>query len=587
MTAFFRHAGQRQKRLIVCAAMVSAAAQVIGSQAQGCVECYWTRYWSVSPTFHEGTGPVEFPETAQLEKMRPHDLGVAFSGGGTRAAAAAVGQLRALIDNGWLDNVRYIAAVSGGTWSAVPFTFSSQDADSLLNFPRSFEGLTPQAIKKTADRSLAHSIANSRLLIAGAEEALEILLRRRTGNLTVGGLQIDDLVDRIFGRTGGPDTTYSDMLERLFITPHLNERADLLFTWSGDAEQEMFKLNARLAGERFMRPAADRPFLIAGGTMFYMHPAFDYPRLIPVEYTPLYTGVRQQYGPNLGGGYVWPWAYDGESVGESSDGQAMGVPDARYLRVRVDLSRRRFTLSDVVGSSGAAPQLFLFRNARLRRAANLFPIFNHYTLRPAGGGVAASGMPRLLHGDGGFTDNLGLMPLLARQVGNIMVFVNGQNEIDENISLKSLFWPVDELDNAGGDRSMNVVFHADEYETLKAGLFKAAQSGPAVFCMTHREVLPNELYNIRRHAGPRICWVYNRAVPAWSKLLPTPTQDLLQKSSRFDRFPWFRTFGENIPRVTRLTDQQVIMLAQLSYWNITNKTTRDEVRKALAGANLD
>jgi hypothetical protein len=105
--------------------------------------------------------------------------------------------------------------------------------------------------------------------------------------------------------------------------------------------------------------------------------------------------------------------------------------------------------------------------------------------------------------------------------------------------------------------------------------------------MTHREVLPNELYNIRRYAGPRICWVYNRAVPAWSKLLPDTTQDLMQKSSRFDRFPWFRTFGENIPRVTRLTDQQVIMLAQLSYWNITNKTTRDEIRKALAGANLD
>jgi hypothetical protein len=201
--------------------------------------------------------------------------------------------------------------------------------------------------------------------------------------------------------------------------------------------------------------------------------------------------------------------------------------------------------------------------------------------------VTARGMTRLLHGDGGFTDNLGLMPLLARQVKNIIVFINGKNEIDENISLKSLFWPVAELDDSGGDRSMSVVFHADEYETLKAGLFKAAESGPAVFCMTHREVLPNELYNIRGYATPRICWVYNRAVPAWQALLPKETQTLMKESRRFERFPWFRTFGENVPRVTRLTDDQVMMLAHLSYWNLTNPATRETIRKGLAGANLE
>ena len=53
-----------------------------------------------------------------------------------------------------------------------------------------------------------------------------------------------------------------------------------------------------------------RPFLIAGGTIdFECGPASPTPGLIPVEYTPLYTGVRQRFG-TLGGTYVMPWAYD-------------------------------------------------------------------------------------------------------------------------------------------------------------------------------------------------------------------------------------------------------------------------------------
>ena len=84
-----------------------------------------------------------------------------------------------------------------------------------------------------------------------------------------------------------------------------------------------------------------------GGTIIWMHPGFEYPRLIPVEYTPLYTGVRQQFG-NLGGTYVMPWAYDREHVVASGD---------RLLVDKADV--RMFTLADVIGSSGAAPQLQL------------------------------------------------------------------------------------------------------------------------------------------------------------------------------------------------------------------------------------
>ena len=85
----------------------------------------WTLYWQIPPDAWEGAGFVP-PEKAQLDKEDRGAIGVAFSGGGTRAAAAAVGQLQGLEQNGWLEqHVRYISAVSGGSWTAVPFTYGT------------------------------------------------------------------------------------------------------------------------------------------------------------------------------------------------------------------------------------------------------------------------------------------------------------------------------------------------------------------------------------------------------------------------------------------------------------------------------
>ena len=49
-------------------------------------------------------------------------FGVAFPSGGARAAAA-LGQIRALHKSGWMKKVTYISAISGGAWTAVPYSF--------------------------------------------------------------------------------------------------------------------------------------------------------------------------------------------------------------------------------------------------------------------------------------------------------------------------------------------------------------------------------------------------------------------------------------------------------------------------------
>jgi len=93
----------------------------------------------------EGTGTLELVATTIstedlrvarfIDRETPGNVGVALSGGGSRAATAAMGQLRALHELGLLDRVRAISGVSGGGWLAAAWTFLPQDRSDA---PRSF-----------------------------------------------------------------------------------------------------------------------------------------------------------------------------------------------------------------------------------------------------------------------------------------------------------------------------------------------------------------------------------------------------------------------------------------------------------------
>lgn len=75
-----------------------------------------------------------FPEVSDVDRKVGHldkrdSFGIAFSGGGTRAASAALGQLRALTTLGWMKQVKYVSAVSGGSWTVVPYIYLPEEAD--------------------------------------------------------------------------------------------------------------------------------------------------------------------------------------------------------------------------------------------------------------------------------------------------------------------------------------------------------------------------------------------------------------------------------------------------------------------------
>lgn len=575
------------KKLALALIGATAAFTTAGAQrTEPCRECMEAKYWVVPERDYESTeGAPFFPETEMLDRERPDSFGVAFSGGGTRSAAATLGQLRGLHLNNWLPYVRYISAVSGGSWGAVPYIFTKDSIDDLLGQQLQPRELEWSKVSRKPNGELAKAISSSLMLSAGLKEALGMaapsLLRRETINavrqmmsaLSAGRREPDRL-----------DKTFARVIGSTFIDPLVENRdqksSERLFSWNAATVREMsgMEMNRNRFPNDVVIAGDDRPFLIVGGTLVSLRRHYSYPLLIPIEYTPMYVGARQQFGGRMGGTLVWPWAYDTARVGTYGDGRIQVMYDEKHP----------FTLADVIASSGAAPQLMLLlgwnapdaAKAAMQKSAQLFPAFRHFTVNGGGPAPLSGLMP---HGDGGFSDNLGLMPLLARQVKNIFVFVNTMTPyVENNDDLKSFFFPVGPP-GGSGSKTLNEAFPPEKYDELIKGLRQRRTAREAqVYCGRDWDVRKNAHYNVRAYNGVNICWFYNADVPAWRKQLAGGIAELFDRDNpnkearKFDRFPWFDTF-----RQLRLDNGQVNLLAHMWAWTLTDPATGNMVREKL------
>ena len=567
--------------------VLALAAVAVGPRAAGrCGSCLQTRFWSIASDDYRQTGPPAFPETSKVATRS--DVGVAFSGGGTRSASASLGQLRGLQRNGWLkQHVRYISAVSGGGWAAVPYTYSKLLDDALLGLPTDPATIDRQTVVSTANGAMASAIASSSLAAGSIQEAAGILAKQSNSK------HVEDLVAHVLQFTGHArrepqrlSKTYARLLGNLFIDPLVENggtsASTRLFSWDADTVAEMGALNGGQLPGDIVTSAQDRPYLVVSGTMISARQDYGYPLLMPVEYTPLYTGVRQAFGGRFGGSYVWSWAYDTREVGDVTND---------LLRVRRDPDRT-FTLADVIASTGAAPQLLLMLGEGFPQAvknvvqgfAAYFPYFTHFAVRDR---LPVLLTQELAHGDGGFGDNLGVLPLLARQVHNILVFVNtSTHDFEANDDVKALFFPVGPPDGSG-DKTHNVAFEPGDYDRLMKGLQQQKAAGkPLVYCDRNRSVRANAHFNVRAYSGLNVCWFYNAPAPEWEARLREPVRALVtgrdqtDDGKNFDGFPWFSTFEQNKPHVIQLTKAQVNLLSSLTEWIVSSDETVQKIRSA-------
>nr|VFJ46003.1 MAG: hypothetical protein BECKFM1743A_GA0114220_1003112 [Candidatus Kentron sp. FM]VFJ52139.1 MAG: hypothetical protein BECKFM1743C_GA0114222_101065 [Candidatus Kentron sp. FM]VFK09130.1 MAG: hypothetical protein BECKFM1743B_GA0114221_100965 [Candidatus Kentron sp. FM] len=296
----------------------------------------------------------------------------------------------------------------------------------------------------------------------------------------------------------------------------------------------------------------------------------------------------------IGGGYLESFGYD-TTLLEDEVKNPQGLVTATHCGKK----KHRFSLSDVIGTSSAAPQEILlgFEWDDLG-----FPEFKHW---PVSDRKTPQATVEYSHGDGGHIDNLGIMPLLARQVDKILVFVNtarrfspypGANgsqptpgDLHSPIYDDVLSDDLIALFRLHDNFPFNVVFkEGDEKLSELYSAFTVARSSgaPLVHCDTY-PILDNHRYNITAVSAsgtpkdkytPNICWVYLDLASQWhGQLTGLPRNvvgDIVQGKGDFEEFPHYKTFLQNGVRVIDLSLEQVNALSNLTSWSVIQSADR-------------
>lgn len=384
----------------------------------------------------------EYPEQGLSELRSKKNVGVCFSGGGTRSASCSLGQMRALYElrlggEKLIDKVRYISCISGGSWFAVPYTYLP---DSVRDTTFLGTSLEPEQCTLTNLRRMSRQQNSYAYAVSESQMVKKILAN-----------YADSRLKSITGTDWGEiDEAYSEAVGQVFLKPFgLGEGIGKLprfFTWRDGRLDTILGRNKHLKKSDFYRVEKDsRPYLIAGITLLaprkeaaragalrsmvipapvksHLEKMLEvWPDMVPFEGTPIYVGtsVTEKVGvagKRVGGGFIEPLAFDTHAP--------LKAPGKDLIaKSRVGAIHHRFTLADLMGTCGAAPAIgtyFANRGSSSRSITGIFPRFRHWPVKEKGVVLEDD----YNFGDGGYVDSYGIVPLLRRKVKNIICFIN-------------------------------------------------------------------------------------------------------------------------------------------------------------------
>lgn len=616
--------------LLLSACSTDIRSAFLNPNEKGFTAMYW-------PTPQRG---ADYPEMQDARISGRASFGVAFQGGGNRAAPAALGQIRALHDLGWIDEVRYISAISGGSWTSIPYTF-------LKN------GATPgqSAAAEAAFLGQTHNVeevARTVALLAREPEHTDALepfaqgsMLRAISDSAVSGKMINAWLRGRF------DEAYASTLEDIYLKPfNLGQSTpsapESLFTWRAEDEVRLRQSGRDFSKTDVHTVERDRPYLIVGGALLTQRWNIGPDEKYRSEMTPLYSGVPQAIkftnsNRRLGGGFVESYGYDyvTKRVRPTGKMAELFLTNPQYGN-RTSPYRLNFSLANVAAVSGAAPvETIVTVTPTAVVLANVgFP--EHYVPidqvnSPYSEAFARPGelfQKEWAHGDGGHEDNLGLAPLLARQVENIIVFANAfaplnAAEISKCRGHAEAYtaWPETErlpecaaqmvganiasfFFDIGGlahNKSLTLLENNSKYG--------AHPARPLYDLITVAEDLGDDRISCKRYDyhpstamvgipyTPTICFVYLGLEPEWINGILNAVSDDADRTAimtalnvdaagnpegrgllgKSDGFPHIRTFLDRPPLLIKTARSRLFALSNLTAWTLQSR--QDVIRQ--------
>ena len=308
-------------------------------------------------------------------------------------------------------------------------------------------------------------------------------------------------------------------------------------------------------------------------------------------------------------------------------------PDAKGL-ITVDAPLHRFTISDMMGSSGAAPGSVLDKLG----LPSLFAEFHYWPPQDAGASPDPT-VQKLSIVDGGDLENSGIVAMLRRQYPVILCCINtstpmnpdwktkptkGTYEgIDSQISALFGYTPATtQASQEIRERSVEMligrapaammqmpaelqappsmrfsipqqpiqVFPQSEWKGVQQGLMAALASGGPVWFASEHTIQPDNPFGIPPYPGDgkvTVIWLYNQKIAQWVSALQPEVQKFLTSDNKRNymvNFPNYETVFQNkdllgIPELLLLTPQQVNLIGAMWQWAI--EEIADEIQKVI------
>eukprot|EP00930_Biecheleria_cincta_P049558 TRINITY_DN34758_c0_g1_i1.p1 TRINITY_DN34758_c0_g1~~TRINITY_DN34758_c0_g1_i1.p1 ORF type:complete len:731 (+),score=118.07 TRINITY_DN34758_c0_g1_i1:103-2295(+) len=492
------------------------------------------------------------------------DIGVCFSGGGSRSLSATLGILRALEGLGFMKHVDAISSVSGGTWASAIYIFANQSTDELLGPETSPRNLTMEALQKQPPN--------------------------------LGNVATTNILSLLWGKLNvvSPHDLWIDTYARAILEPFGLANRSRYMAADEESVQRIIHRNPHLRREEFFVPQASRPkVFIMGGTLLGPQGfAPEEESAVSLQMSPDFTGSPfYPHGTTVhfqdwteerlvGGGVVETFAFGGSAPISSQDQQG-------GTAVEMDAPSRPFSLAEAVGISSAAFAAVMVQSSYWVKALDMFTNFKSRDVLPVKDvwPVTSPEFPdarlalKFELGDGAETDNTGIMALLQRSVKKIAVFLNTNVALAEDIEFCSgdimrldLKGKVsnDLLDkfgyvaeNKGEYLKGNKVFRAEDLQPLLCDLQKRRKSGDALVVKTRLEVQENGKWGIQGGWHVAIILCYLSRSENFDVTLPPETLEELHRgdTGKFAHWPNFKTVHQNRGKFTSYLPEQVNLLA--------------------------
>jgi len=404
-----------------------------------------SKTYEVTATVHATSAEPRVDEFVEIPEQRDGNVGLCFSGGGSRALAAAWGQMRGLHQLGLLGKARALSSVSGGSWATVPFTYlpkSISNKQFLGGFVADPHELRVTDLFTDNEAAVLDHMDKKSLGYVPTQDGMDIVaLALQVPELLACGVPADRLWSHLIGKY---------VLEPFGLAAFDKEELPLgWFCADESMAQQILAVNKEI-GDTYHTVRADdelpRPFHVINTSMFVRpcrEPKTDnFEYLAPVQATPFFTGISSvplasaSSDTAVGGGGVRSFAFDSDLLhvlpskmsakSAVGDGPNEGAGSSAGDSSVVLRQGSPFTLADITGASSAAFAEFVYNS--LHDKIKLDPEFQYWPIKnlraPAGSTQEFA--------DGGALENLGVAAMLRYQdVDNLIVFINSENKLEK------------------------------------------------------------------------------------------------------------------------------------------------------------